>query len=518
MEITEVFATVVDDTHMATQDPEADAAAPDAYEELLERNRRLTNLGYARMYLNWDQQVMMPEGGAPGRAQQLSALSATSHELLVDDDVAAWLDELDDADLSGEQAACVREIRREYEREANVPSELTERLTRTAAENQQIWQDAKAENDFASFAPRLETMRDLQREKAEYIDPDENPYTVLYDGSHPYVSIETMEDIFETLRAEIPPLVEEIRENGRELADPWEDEYSEDDQRELCEAALDFLGYDWDRGRLDTAPHPFMAGTQFDARVTTRFKPTDPMDALTATIHEMGHATYQLGLREDAYGTPLGNARMSIHESQSRFWENHVGRTKPFWEVFLPTFTEHVDGHDDLTVEEIHEAANRIYPNNLIRVEADELTYHMHIILRCEIDRAFVGGEIESDEIPGLWNDKMEEYLGVRPETDAEGCLQDIHWTSGFASFQTYTLGSVVAAQLDAAIREDLDVDGLVREEQFEPIHEWMTEQVHQHGQRYTTPELIERATGEELSAEPFVEYLRGKFEDLYDL
>ena len=270
VETTGVNVTVIDNTHMATQDPEADAAAPDAYEQLLERNRRLTNLGYARMYLNWDQQVMMPEGGAPGRAQQLSALSATSHELLVDDDVAAWLDELDDADLSGEQAACVREIRREYEREANVPSELTERLTQTAAENQQIWQDAKAENDFASFAPRLETMRDLQREKAEYIDPDENPYTVLYDGSHPYVSIETMEDIFETLRAEIPPLVEEIRENGRELADPWEGEYPENDQRELCEAALDFLGYDWDRGRLDTAPHPFMAGTQFDARVVTR--------------------------------------------------------------------------------------------------------------------------------------------------------------------------------------------------------------------------------------------------------
>jgi len=501
---------------MATTESTPDAET--AYEQLLERSRRLTNLQYASMYLNWDQQVMMPEGGAPGRAQQLSALSATSHELLVEDDVATWLDALEDADLSDEQAANVREIRRQYEREANVPSELTEKLTQTAAENQQIWQEAKAEDDFESFAPRLERVRDLQREKAGYVDPDKNPYTVLYEGSHPYVPIETMEDIFETLREELPPLVEEIRESGRDLADPWEGEYPDDDQRDLCEAALSFLGYDWDRGRLDTAPHPFMAGSQFDARVTTRFNETDPMDALTATIHEMGHATYQLGLRQDEYGTPLGAPRMSIHESQSRFWENHIGRTKPFWEVFLPTFTEHIDGHDDVTAQEMYEAANRIYPNNLIRVEADELTYHMHIILRCEIDRAFVEGEIEVDEIPGLWNDKMDEYLGVRPETDSEGCLQDIHWTSGFAGFQGYTLGSVVAAQLDAAIRDDLDVDELVREENFEPIHEWMTENVHQQGQRYTTPELIERATGQELSAEPFVEYAREKFTSLYDL
>jgi carboxypeptidase Taq len=499
---------------MATNEADADAA----YEQLIERNRRLSNLGYASMYLNWDQRVTMPEGGAPGRAQQLSALSATTHELLVDDEVGEWLDTLEGADLTEEQAANVREIRNEYERAAHVPAALNEEITQTASENQQIWQKAKAEDDFASFAPRLETMRDLQRQKAEHIDPEKSPYTVLYEGSHQYIPIETMTDIFETLRSEIPPLVEEIRTEGRELADPWEGEYPDDDQETLSEAALDFLGYERDRGRLDTAPHPFMAGNQFDARVTTRFKPTDPMDALTATIHEFGHATYQLGLRQDEYGTPLGASRMSIHESQSRFWENHIGRTKPFWEQFLPTFKRHIDGHDDLTVDEVYEAANRIYPDNRIRVEADELTYHMHIILRCEIGRAFVEGDIEAAEIPQVWNDKMEEYLGVRPETDSEGCLQDIHWTGGFAAFHGYTLGSVVAAQLNDAIRDDLDVDALVREEDFEPIREWMTEHVHRHGQRYTTPELIEVATGQELSAQPFVDYVRAKFEDLYDL
>ncbi|MXV63775.1 carboxypeptidase M32 [Natronorubrum sp. JWXQ-INN-674] len=491
---------------------------PAAYDALIDRYGRLTNLQYASMYLNWDQQVMMPEGGSPGRSRQLSAISATRHDLLVDDDVARWLDALEDASLTDRQAAAVREIRREHDRAANVPSELVEDIARTAAENQRIWQEAKADDDFETFAPRLERIRDLQRKQAEHIDPETPPYEVMYEESHPFLPIGTMEDIFETLRSEIPPLVEEIRASGTNLADPFDGEYPDADQRALSEAALDYLGYDRSRGRLDTAPHPFMAGNQFDARVTTRFKPTDPMDALTATIHELGHATYQLGLPKDEYGSPLGNSRMSIHESQSRFWENHVGRTEPFWEGFLPELTDHLEGHDDLTVREAFEAANRIRPENRIRVEADELTYHMHIILRCEIDRAFVEGDLAVEEIPAVWNEKMDDYLGVRPDTDAEGCLQDIHWTSRFACFQSYTLGSVVAAQLDAAVRDDLDVDGLVREGEFEPIHDWMTEHVHRHGQRYETPELIERATGEPLTADYFVEYAREKFERLYDL
>ena len=497
---------------------ETEADAPSAYDGLVDRFDRLTNLQYAAMYLQWDQQVTMPEAGSPGRSRQLSAISATRHDMLVDDDVGAWLESLEEADLSDRQAAVVREIRREYERAADVPSELVEEIAQTAAENQRIWREAKSDDDFEAFAPRLEKLRDLQRERAEYVDPGKPPYEVLYEEGHPYLPIETMENIFETLRSEIPPLLEEIRSSGTELAEPFDGEYSDEEQRALSEAALDFLGYDRSRGRLDTAPHPFMAGNQFDARVTTRFKPTDPMDALTATVHEFGHASYQLGLPDDEYGTPLGNPRMSIHESQSRFWENHVGRTEPFWEAFLPNVKAHLEGVDNLTVREAYEAANRIRPENVIRVEADELTYHMHIILRCEIDRAFVAGDLAVEEIPEVWNEKMDEYLGVRPDSDAEGCLQDIHWTSGFARFQSYTLGSVVAAQLDAAIREDLDVDGLVREGEFEPIREWMTEHVHRHGQRYETPELVKRATGEPPTAEYFVEYVREKFERLYDL
>lgn len=504
--------------HVGDWDMNADGPdnePPTEYEELLSRYERLVNLHYAGTYLHWDQQVMMPDGGATGRAGQLSAISATHHELLVDDAVEGWLSALDGASLSTDQSACIREIRRQHERAARVPSELVEAITRTAAESQQIWQDAKAEDDFESFAPRLEQLRELQIERAEYIDPEKPPYQVMFEDAFPYIDFETVEDIFDTLRESLPPLIERIRDSGRAIETSFDGSYTEADQRALSKAVLDDLGYDRQRGRLDTAPHPFMAGNQFDARITTRYGENDPLEALTATIHEFGHATYQLGLRQEAYGSPLGESRGSIHESQSRFWENHIGRTKAFWDVITPTVSDYL-GIPDLTAREAFESSNRVKPDNLIRVEADELTYHLHIILRCEIDQAFVAGDIDVMDIPALWNDKMEEYLGVRPETDSEGCLQDIHWTSRFAAFQPYTLGSVVAAQLDRAIRDELAVDDLVRSREFDTLREWMTEHVHRHGQRYETPELIERAAGEPLSADPFVDYAENKFAELY--
>jgi carboxypeptidase Taq len=501
----------------APDDATPAADAPEAYADLLDRFRRYSYLEEAGGVLGWDQQVVMPEGGAPARARQLSAVSTAAHDVLADEATGDLLASLADADLGDERAAVVREIRRQYEREAGVPASLVEELTTVQSENQRVWRRARAEDEFEAFAPRLERLREVTRERAAHVDPDAPPYEVMYEDGEPYLPLETVERVFDRLREELPPMVETIRAEGSEPAAPFDGDYPEADQRALCEAALEFLGYDFERGRLDTAPHPFMSGTQFDARVTTRFDPADPLDALTATIHEYGHASYQLGLRKDAHGTPLGQPRSSgVHESQSRFWENHVGRTRPFWEAFLPTLREHLDGHDDLTAAEAYEAVNRIYPENLIRVEADELTYHMHVLLRCEIDRAFVAGDLPVEEIPAAWNERMDDYLGVRPETDAEGCLQDIHWSYGFAGFQSYTVGSVLAAQLDATIREDLDVDGLVREGEFDPIREWMGERIHEPGQRYTTDELIEHATGEPLTADYFLAYAREKFSELY--
>jgi carboxypeptidase Taq len=502
---------------MATTDTDAASEAPDAYDDLLDHTRQLAYLNDGAGVVYWDLQVMMPEGGMPARSKQLAALSSVTHDLQTDPEVGEYLDALADADLTDEQAAVVRELRRDYERAVDVPGDLVGELSETQATAQQTWQEAKADSDFDAFAPTLERIRDLQRERAEHVDGSQSPYVTMYEDGAPYLPLDTVEDVFDTLREELVPLIADVREQGDDLPAPFEGEYPDDDQLALCNAALDFLGYDRSRGRLDTAPHPFMSGTQFDARVTTRFKPEDPIDALTATVHEYGHASYQLGLRQDAYGTPLGMPRSSgVHESQSRFWENHVGRTRPFWEAFTPTVNEHLG--TDVDAETMYQAANRIYPDNLIRVEADELTYHFHIILRSEIDRAFVEGDVDVEEIPDLWNEKMDEYLGVTPPNDATGCLQDIHWSSGFASFQNYTVGSVLAAQLNAAIREDLDVDALVREGEFDPIREWMGERIHEPGCRYETPELVEHATGEPLTADHFVEYAKEKFTDLYGL
>ncbi|MFC7027378.1 carboxypeptidase M32 [Halomicroarcula sp. GCM10025324] len=488
------------------------------YEAFIDHVKRLHYVGDAGGVLQWDQQVMMPDAGTPARAKQSSAISTLHHELLTDDQLAGWLDELGDADLDAEQEAVVREVRRDHERAVRVPSDLVERLSEASSNALPVWKEAKADDDFDAFADTLREMVDLRREYAEAIDPDRDPYEVLFEEYEPYLGIDTAEAVLTTLREELVPLIDDIAASDVTLASPFEGTYDDDTQHALVEAALDTLGYDWDRGRLDTAPHPFSTGTQFDARVTTRFTPDDPLDALGSTIHEFGHATYTQGLPREEYGTPLGDNRdLSVHESQSRFWENHVGRSRPFWDLFAPTVNDHLG--TDATPREFYEAANEVYDDNLIRVEADELTYHMHIVLRFEIERDLIRGDLEVEEVPQVWNDKMEQYLGVRPDTDAEGCLQDIHWTNGaIGYFPTYSLGSVLAAQLAHHVDADVDdFDGTVRAGEFGPIHEWLTEHIHRHGARYTTDDLIEEATGEAFSADYFVEYADEKYRDLYD-
>ncbi|PSQ17324.1 carboxypeptidase [Halobacteriales archaeon QS_8_69_73] len=494
------------------------SSVPEAYDDLLEQYERATYLGDANMVLSWDQEVMMPEEGTPARAKQRSAVSAMQHELLVDDDVGAWLDELEATELPAEEAAVVREIRRQYDRKARVPTELVEEISEVTSDAHPVWQEARETDDWSTFAPTVERLLELKREYAEHIDPDADPYAVLFADYEPYLDLETAERVLERLRDRLVPLIDDIRAADADLH-AVEGTFPEDDQLALARETLEALGYDFDRGRLDTAPHPFSSGTQFDARVTTRFDESEPLDSLGSTVHEFGHATYTQGLSTDDYGTPLGEHRgLTVHESQSRLWENHVGRSRAFWEGFVPRFNDyHGTG---LTPEQAYEAANRVYEDNLIRVEADELTYHLHIILRFEIERDLLAGDLDVAEVPAVWNDKMEEYLGIRPETDADGCLQDIHWSHGsFGYFPTYSLGSVLAAQLyDAAADEVADLDEKIRAGEFGPLHEWLTDNVHAHGRRHTTDELVEEATGEPFTADFFLDYAESKFGALYGL
>jgi len=492
---------------------------PDAYDDVLEQFERVTYLQDGGSYLNWDQEVMMPDAGTPARAKQLSTISGVRHDLLTDDVVADGLAELDESSLPQPQAAEVREVRRQYERAARVPRDLVERISEETSNALPVWKEAKAESDWSTFAPKVETLLNLKREYAEHIDPDADPYAVLFADYEPYLDLSVAEDVLTTLRDELVPLIDEIKTSDTELSDPFDGTYSDDTQMALCRSLLDTLGYDWDRGRIDVAPHPFSLGTQFDARVTTRFDEADPVGAIGSTIHEFGHATYTLGLPQEHYGSPLGQHRgLTVHESQSRLMENHVGRSRAFWDLVTDDVNEHLGTH--ITPREGYEAANQIYPENRIRVEADELTYHMHIVLRFEIERDLIAGDLDVEEVPAVWNEKMEGYLGVTPENDAEGCLQDIHWSHGsFGYFSTYSLGSVLAAQLFAAAEADVpDLNGKIRAGEFGPLHDWLTENVHGHGQRYETNDLVREATGSGFSAEPFVEYATAKFGDLYDL
>src|SRR6056297_463640 len=508
---------------MATEAaPDESASAPDAYEALLDRVQRWNTVGSAAGVLGWDQQVMMPEGGTPARSKQLSALSSVHHDMVTADETGELLDELDDADLTGEQAAVVREVRREYERADAVPVELVEEISETGSEALQAWEEAKAEDDFDEFAPYLEKHVELKREYAEHIDPDRDPYEVLFEEFEPCLSMERAESILTELREALVPMIEDIRESDVDLAvDTFDGTFPEDDQEALSRDALELVDYDFDRGRLDVSSHPFTSGNQFDCRVTTRFDETDPLGAVGSTIHEFGHAQYNLGLPQDHFGTPLGTSRdLSVHESQSRLWENHVGRSEAFWQEFLPVFQEHFPQTEEATVRDAYEAFNQVYEDNLIRVEADELTYHLHIVIRFEIERDLVRGDLDVDDVPEVWNDKYEEYLGIRPDTDSEGCLQDIHWSHGnFGYFPTYSLGSVMAAQLfDAAESEIDDLDAKIADGDFGDLQAWLGENVHRHGSRYETNELVKEATGEAFSADAFTDYVEEKYGELYGI
>ena len=508
---------------MATEAATDDATdAPDAYDALLDRVQRWNTVGSAAGVLGWDQQVMMPEGGTPARSKQLSTLSSIRHDMVTDDETGELLDELDGTDLTDERAAVVREVRREYERADAVPVELVEEISETGSEALQAWEAAKAEDDFEAFAPYLKKHVELKRKYAEQIDPDRDPYEVLFEEFEPCLSMDRAETILEELRDTLVPMIDAIRESDANLAvDTFEGHFPEADQEALARDALELVGYDFDRGRLDVSSHPFTSGNQFDCRVTTRFDESDPLGAVGSTIHEYGHAQYNLGLPQEHFATPLGESRdLSVHESQSRLWENHVGRSRAFWEQFLPVFQEHFPDTADATVEEAYEAFNQVYEDNFIRVEADELTYHLHIIVRFEIERDLIRGDLAVEDVPDVWNDKYEEYLGIRPETDSEGCLQDIHWSHGnFGYFPTYSLGSVMAAQLFKAAERDIDdLDAKISEGDFEDLQAWLGENVHQHGSRYETNELVKRATGEEFSADAFTDDVEAKYGELYDI
>jgi len=498
------------------------AAEDTAIEELEAIGNTVTNLESVNRVLYWDEQVMMPEGGTPARAEQRSTVSSLKHETLAADRTAELFEAVEDEALSEREEALVRELGWDHRRARRVPEEVIAERAKATSSAQPAWREARANADFESFVPELEQIFDVTRRYAEHADPEAGTVETLFNDDEPFIALEDAEAILEELRETLVPLIEAIRESDVTIdQEAFTGHYPADEQMALARDVLDAVEYEWEHGRLDTAPHPFAGGTPYDARITTRFDEENLLSAISTTLHEFGHASYSLGLPKDELGSPVGLARgHAVHESQSRFWENHVGRSEPFWEFALGLVRERFDGFDELTPAEAYRSANQVYEDNPIRVEADELTYHLHIILRFEIERDLLSGELAVADVPAVWTEKMEEYLGVTPADDAEGPLQDIHWSmGGIINFQNYTLGSVLAAQLDAAMREEIDdVDAKAAAGEFGELRAWLTENVHRHGRLYPTDELIIEATGEALTAEYFLEYVTEKYTSLYEL
>ena len=505
--------------------------SPDAaYAELIRRTREAALIGSCANVLEWDQETYMPRGGAAHRGEQLALLAGLAHERATDPRIAELLGAVEGSALlreqgpDGPEAVNVREIRRAYDRETRLPRALVEEIAGITPLAHQEWAAARQANDFPRFRPWLERMVALKRQEAECVGYGGSPYDALLDDFEQGTTEAETARVFDALRAELVPLVQAVAGSSRRAdLSVLRREVAAERQRAFCERVAAALGFDFDCGRLDTSAHPFCTGIgPGDCRLTTRYDPGDVTDGLYSVIHEVGHGLYDQGLDPERHGTPMGQAAdMGVHESQSRLWENIVGRSRAFWEHFLPAARESLGpAFDDVALDDLHFAVNHVAPS-LIRVSADEVTYNLHVLIRFEIERALLTGDLRAGDLPGAWNEAYARYLGVTPTTDADGCLQDSHWSGGlFGYFPTYAVGNLCAAQLVGAAERDLgSLDEQFRRGEFGPLLAWMREHVHRHGRRDASASaLVRRITGDALDHRPLVSRLRQKYGELYAL
>jgi carboxypeptidase Taq len=476
---------------------------------------------------SWDQHTYMPPKGANHRADQMGYLAKLGHEKLTSPRLGELLNQLEGGPLVKSADALetvnVREIRRVYDRAAKMPGRLVEEIARTVSQAQNVWAEARKNNHFPSFAPWLDKIVALKREEAQAVGYKETRYDALLDEYEPGATAAQITRVFAELRSELVPLVAAISASGKKpRKDILTREYAVDRQHIFGQAAAAAIGFDFQAGRLDTTVHPFCSGIgPGDCRLTTRYHPRELNQGLFGILHEAGHGIYEQGLDPDHFGTPVGScASLGIHESQSRLWENQVGRSRPFWEHFFPRLQQSFPGTlDDISLDEFHFAANKV-EKSFIRVEADEATYNMHIILRFELEQALMGGDLKPAELPAAWGEKFRQMLDLTPPNDAQGCLQDIHWSmGGLGYFPTYTLGNLYAAGFMQQARHDLgNLDDDFRRGQFGRLKTWLNNKIHRQGQKYRAGELCRRVTGQALSHKPLIAYLRKKYEPLYGL
>lgn len=498
----------------------------ESYKQLLDKFREISLIGSCGAVLGWDERTYMPRGGANFRAEQLSYLAGLMHSKTIDKTIGELIDSVEQSNLIDDkdsmEAANVREIKDYYQKQTKLPQKLVEDLTRETSLAQSVWQEARSKNSFKDFLPSLEKVIDLTIQKAEALGYEGEPYNALLDEYEPGATVKEVEDVFAELRKDLVILLQKVKNAPKQPDESIiERAYDVDLQKVFGESVAAAIGYDFNNGRLDVTTHPFCTGIgPGDTRITTRYNPNRINDALFGTMHEAGHGLYEMGLEKDKYfGTPMGSAAsLGIHESQSRMWENQVGRSRAFWQYFFPQAQRiFKDTLRDVSLEDFYGSINTVRPS-FIRVEADEATYNLHILLRFELERAIVKKELKPVDIPGEWNSRFEKYFGIKVDTDANGCLQDVHWSAGLMGyFPTYTLGNLYSAQFYNKAAEDIpDLESRFASGDFLTLRNWLAENIHVHGQRYRASDLGKKVTGQELSHKPLIEYMNKKYGEIY--
>lgn len=495
--------------------------------ELKTRLTEINDLESAGALLFWDQSTYMPAGASEARARQLSTLGQLAHAKFTDPAIGRLLDELDSYGESlpydSDDASLIRVARRDYDHASKIPAELVAEVTNHQATMYPVWAAARPANDFESVRPYLEKNVELSLRVAECFPGHDHIADALIDLSDYGMKVSSVRTIFAELREQLVPLVKAI------AAQPPVDQsflyrhYPEQKQLAFGEEVIKRIGYDFSRGRQDKTPHPFMIRfSHGDVRITTRCREDDVTDAFFTTLHEAGHGLYEQGVSADLDGTLLANGASSgVHESQSRLWENIVGRSRPFWEFYYPqlqaVFPEQLG---DVPLEAFHRAINTVKPS-LIRTDADEVTYNLHVIMRFDFELDILEGKLAVRDLPEAWHARYQADLGTRAPDDRDGVLQDVHWFSGYVggAFQGYTIGNVLSAQFyDSALKAHPQIPSEIGTGQFDTLHNWLKDNLYQHGRKFTAPEVIERATGGPLSTEPYLRYLKHKYSELYQL
>ena len=472
--------------------------------------------------MHWDLRTKAPKAGMEYRAEAISYLSQQSHRLSTSDKLKELIDELKPIAKDEILIKSLAESEKEYNRNKKIPEAEFKAYVMLQSKAESVWGEAREKDDFSLLQPYLEELVAYKKKFASYWDADQHPYDVLLDLYEPGVTMQTLDEVFPTLRKSLTNLLERIKQSEvKPDVSVLQTHFSKDQQKAFTISVLKKMGYAFEAGRLDDTIHPFeITLNPKDVRITTRYDEEDFRMAVFGTIHEGGHALYEQNIAEKLAATPLASGTsMGIHESQSLFWENFVARSESFWKGHFEEFKTYAPvSLQEIDFDTFYQAVNEVKAS-FIRIEADELTYALHIMIRYELEKALFKEEITVAELPAIWNKKMEEYLGIVPENDSQGVLQDIHWSGGdFGYFPSYALGYMYAAQFHAKMQETLDTDRLIEQGEFAPIKQWLTEQIHQYGKMKKPLELLQDVTGEGLNADHLVSYLTEKYSKIYQL